>query len=132
MLKNLDPSKSPGPDGLRSRLLKEVASEISCPITDIFNKSLNSRIFPTKWKDSNLTPVFKSGQKEEGNSSIVSNNIPVLSKVLERCVHSRILNMIEPYLSPSQHDFRGYRSCVTQDVGCMCSTYIMCTIWQLH
>ena len=64
ILTNLNPSKSPGPDSLTSRLLKEVASEISCPITDIFNKSLNSRIFPTKWKDSNLTPVFKSGQKD--------------------------------------------------------------------
>ena len=39
---------------------------------------------------------------------------PILSKVLERCVHSRILNLIEPYLSPSQHGFRRYRSCVTQ------------------
>ena len=25
-----------------------------------------------------------------------------------------ILNMIKPYLSPSQHGFRRYRSCVTQ------------------
>ena len=32
ILKNLDPSKSPGPDGLTSQLLKEVASEISSPI----------------------------------------------------------------------------------------------------
>ena len=61
ILKNLDPSKSPGSG---SRLLKDVASEISCPITDIFNKTLNSGIFPTKGKDSNLTPVFKSGQKD--------------------------------------------------------------------
>ena len=28
ILKNLDPSKSPGPDGLTSRLLKKLASEI--------------------------------------------------------------------------------------------------------
>lgn len=39
---------------------------------------------------------------------------PILSKALERCVHSRILNLIEPDLSPSQHGFRRYRSCVTQ------------------
>ena len=44
ILKNLDPSKSPDSDGLTLRLLKEVASEISCPITDIFNKSLNNGI----------------------------------------------------------------------------------------
>ena len=115
ILKNLGPSKSPGPDGLTSRLLKEVASEISCLITDIFNKSLNSGIFPTKWKDSNLTPVFKSGQKDVVTNYRGIALLPVLSKVLERCVHSRILNMIKPYcLSPSQHGFRRYRSCVTQ------------------
>ena len=113
ILKNLDPSKSPGPDGLTSRLLKEVASEIRCPITDIFNKSLNSGIFPTKWKDSNLTPVFKSGQKDVVTNCGGIALLPVLSKVLEGCVHSRILNMIEPYLSPSEHGFRRYRSCVT-------------------
>ena len=114
ILKNLHPSKSPGRDGLTSRLLKEVASKISSPITKIFNKSLNSGIFPTKWKDSNLTPIFKSGQKD-----VIANYggialLPILSEVLERCVHSRILNLIEPYLSPSQHGFRRYRSCVTQ------------------
>ena len=115
IFKNLDPSKSPGLDGLTSRLLKEVASEISCPITDIFNKSLNSGIFPSKWKDSNLTPVFKSGQKDVvTNYRGIALVLPVLSKLLERCVHSRILNMIELYLSPSQHGFRRHRSCVTQ------------------
>ena len=39
---------------------------------------------------------------------------PILSKELERFVHSRILNLIEPYLSHSQHGFRRYRFCVTQ------------------
>ena len=98
ILKNLDPSKSPGPDSLTSRLLKEVASEISGPITDIFNKSLNSVIFPTKWKDSNLTPVFKSGQRDVVTNYRGIALLPLLSKVVERCVHSRIPNMIEPYL----------------------------------
>ena len=37
ILKNLDPSKCPDPDGLTSRLLKEVSSEISSPITNTFN-----------------------------------------------------------------------------------------------
>ena len=36
-LKKLNPSKSPGPDGMHPRVLKEVAEEISSPLTDIFN-----------------------------------------------------------------------------------------------
>ena len=40
--------------------------------------------------------------------------LPISLEVFERQVHSRILNLIEPYLSPSQHGFRRYRSCVTR------------------
>ena len=40
-LQSLNPSKSPGPDGIPSRLLKELAPQISHSITSIFNKSLN-------------------------------------------------------------------------------------------
>ena len=61
---NLDASKSPGPDGITARLLKEVAPEISASVTSIFNKTLTSGVFPEKWKDSKITPVFKSGQKD--------------------------------------------------------------------
>ena len=80
ILKNLDPSKSPGFDGLTSRLLKDVASEISCPITDIFNKTLTSGIFPTEGKDSNLTPVFKSGQKDVVTNYRGTALLPVFSR----------------------------------------------------
>ena len=122
ILKNLDPSKSPGPDSLTSRLLKEVASEISCPITDIFNKSLNSVIFPTKWKDSNLTPVFKSGQRDVVTNYRGIALLPLLCKVVERCVHSRIPNMIEPPLSM-----------VLEGIDPVLSNSSnMCKIWQHH
>ena len=65
-LLHLDPSKSPGPDGIPSLLLKNFAPQISNSITYILNESLNDGIFPSKWKDCNLklTPVFKSDQKE--------------------------------------------------------------------
>lgn len=89
-LQSLNPSKSSGPDGIPSRLLKELAPEISSSITCIFNKSLYEGSFPSKWKDCNLTPVFKADQKD-----IVSNYrgialLPILSKVLERHVHTRL------------------------------------------
>ena len=65
-LLHLDPSKSPGPDGIPSLLLKNFAPQISNSITYILNESINDGIFPSKWKDCNLklTPVFKSDQKE--------------------------------------------------------------------
>ena len=46
-LLHLNPSKSPGPDGIPSPLLKNLAPQISI-ITCIFNKCLNDGIFPRK------------------------------------------------------------------------------------
>ncbi|PFX23340.1 RNA-directed DNA polymerase from mobile element jockey [Stylophora pistillata] len=44
-LQSLNPSKSPGPDAIPSRLLKELAPDISSSITCIFNKSLSEGSF---------------------------------------------------------------------------------------
>ena len=113
-LRSLNPSKSSGPDGIPSRLLKELAPEISSSITCIFNKSLYEGSFPSKWKDCNLTPVFKADQKD-----IVSNYhgialLWILSKVLERHVHTRLYHHVSDFLNVNQHRFRQHQSCVTQ------------------
>ena len=39
-LKKLNPTKSPGPDGLHPRVLKETADVISQPLATIFTKSI--------------------------------------------------------------------------------------------
>ena len=68
VLCKLDPSKSPGPDEETTRLLKELALELAGPLTCLFNRFLASGQFPEKWKDSNLTPVYKSGAKDSVNN----------------------------------------------------------------
>ena len=127
VLCKLNPSKSPGPDDVTTRLLKELALELAGPLTCLFNRSLASGQFPEKWKDANLTPVHKSGAKNSVNNY---RGIAVVSKVLERCVYSRIYNHVASHLNLLQHGFRHNRSCVTQliqhahflastlDIGC--------------
>jgi len=56
---NLDASKSPGPDGITARLLKEVAPEISASVTSIFNKSLKAVFSQRNGRTQNL-PLFSS------------------------------------------------------------------------
>ena len=57
----LDVKKAVGPDGLSARFLKEIAKEITVPLTKLFNKSLETGVFPSDWKHCNVTPVHKSG-----------------------------------------------------------------------
>ena len=46
LLKQVDPYKATGPDGIPSRLLKEVANELSPSITLVFNGSLQQGKLP--------------------------------------------------------------------------------------
>ena len=50
-LKSLNPSKSPGPDGVHPRILKVLADTIARPISDIFRTSLQEGKLPEtgKW-----------------------------------------------------------------------------------
>ena len=114
ILLNLDPSKSPGPDEINARVLKELPCGIAVPLTCLFNQSLSSGKFPVKWKDANLIPVHKSGPKNNVTNYRGIALLSVVSKVLEKCVFSRIYVHPHHVLNPSQHGFRPNRSCVTQ------------------
>ena len=60
-LESLNPHKSPGPDGLHPRVLKELSNEISKPLAIIMQKSLDEHTLPQKWKDAHVSPIFKKG-----------------------------------------------------------------------
>ena len=70
-LKQLDPSKSPGPDGMHLRVLKELAEELAEPLAMIFTKSKEESKLPDTGKEANV-PLFK-----KGNRSKPSNYGPV-------------------------------------------------------
>ncbi|MEL7521053.1 MAG: endonuclease/exonuclease/phosphatase family protein, partial [Cyanobacteria bacterium J06553_1] len=47
LLKSLSPSKAPGPGDIPLRLMIEFAPELTCPLTDIYNCSLQHGVFPS-------------------------------------------------------------------------------------
>ena len=58
-LSTLNVNKVEGPDGLTGKLIREFACELSIPVTDIFNSSLEEGIAPQVWKDATIAPVSK-------------------------------------------------------------------------
>ena len=54
----LKSTSSFGYDGIPPSLIKQVYSEIALPLSDIFNKSLTSGIFPDQMKSSKLYPCI--------------------------------------------------------------------------
>ena len=69
---------------------------------------------PDEWKVANVVPVYKKGRKDCVENYRPISLLPLISKVLERCVLARVSDHLYHFISPAQHGFLPGRSCVTQ------------------
>lgn len=121
ILRDLKRDKSPGPDGLHPRVIKDVASELAEPIWIIFNKSLGEGYVPKEWKVANITAIFKKGDKCDAKNYRPDSLTSVICKVLETIIREQIMNhMMENKLfSKRQYGFLPRRSTVLQLINVM-------------
>ena len=66
-IKKIKDNKSPGVDGIPPKLLKEIVEQISAPLAEAFNLSLEEGIVPSEWKEANITPLFKKESRNKPN-----------------------------------------------------------------
>ena len=64
----LSSSKATGHDRISPKLLKDSAGVITSSLTQIFNQSLLTGIFPDDFKVAIISPIFKSESKLECNN----------------------------------------------------------------
>ena len=75
-----------GPDKLHPRILKEIAKEISLPLSIIYNNSFITGNIPQQWRFASITALFKNGDRKfAGNYRPVSLTC-ILCKVMENIV----------------------------------------------
>ncbi|CAM5162260.1 unnamed protein product [Natator depressus] len=112
-LDKLDVFKSPGPDEMHPRILKELTEEISEPLTIIFEKSWKTEEIPEDWKRANIVPIYKKGNKDNpGNYRPVSLS-SVLGKIMEQIIKQSICKHLEDskVISNNQHGFAKNKLC---------------------
>ena len=114
VLCQLDPNKACGPDCIPSRLLLELADVIAPSLSDLFNMSLSLGVVPPQWKRANITPVFKKDDPTLCLNYRPISLLCVLSKVLERRVHTHSYQHLEPLIYNLQHGFMRGKSTTTQ------------------
>nr|VZI03165.1 unnamed protein product [Spirometra erinaceieuropaei] len=59
VLSQIKPDKSPGPDGIPGLILKELSTELSKPLSTLFELSMRTGRLPSQWKTANLVPLHK-------------------------------------------------------------------------
>ena len=76
-------------------------------ITMLFNKFLRLGIFPGDWKLANIVPIFKKGKRDFVENYRPISLLPVISKVLERCVLAGLRDHLSHLISRVQHGLKG-------------------------
>ena len=72
IIRDLNPAKAHGYDGISIRMIKMCAESIVVPLTIIFNKALTTSVYPDIWKRGNVVPVHK-----EDSKNLVKNYQPI-------------------------------------------------------
>jgi hypothetical protein len=102
-------------DSLSIKLVKLSAPLITHAMTVIFNKSIVSGTFPCEWKISKVTPVYKTGPREDMNNYRPISVISIIAKTMEKLVYNQLYEYFikNDMLTNSQHGFRPNHSTVT-------------------
>ena len=115
-LKNLNPNKSAGPDGVNGRIFKELAIEIAPILKLLFDRSINEGQLPYQWKEAHVIALFKKGSKRSANNYRPVSLTSICCKIIEKLIRDAIVDSLEKQglFHKDQHGFRYGLSCCTQ------------------
>ena len=105
--------KSCGHDMLSPRLVKESASVIAKPITNILNTSIEQGCFPNAWKMGQVTPLFKKDDESNKANYRPVTVLPVLNNIYERLLAAQLGEFYSAILSDFISSYRKFYSCET-------------------
>ena len=97
-------------------LLQICPSEIALPLSIIFNECISSGTFPDTWKQANVQPVHKKGNRQIKSNYRPISLLPICGKILEKIVFDKVYSYLNEnnLLSKNQSGFRPGNSTIYQ------------------
>lgn len=89
-LRNVSTNTAAGEDGIPGRVLKLISPLIASPVCHLFNTSIKSNLFPSSWKKSIITPLFKSGDPQNASNYRPVSVTNILSRIFEKIINTQL------------------------------------------
>ena len=112
LLDRIKCNKSCGPNNIMPKILKYSAPSIAVHLTKLLNLCISTSTWPTEWKLSHVTPVFK-----KDDATLVSNYRPIsvqsiIPKILEKVMFDQLYDAFQSLFSSNMPGFlHGYSCC---------------------
>ena len=129
ILSSLDTTKSIGDDNISPHVLKSCSSALCRPLTALFRRICCTSTFPTSWKISRITPVYKKGARSDPVNYRPIAVLPTVSRVFEQLLMSQLQCQILPHIPSEQLGFMKGSS--TSDAGVSLASTITSAVQRL-
>ena len=93
---------------LSTEFVKIISHYIAPTLSDTFNKSFETGIFPDHMQIAMISPIFKGGSRLEVSNYRPVSVFPILSKLPERLMQDRLTNFLDENKIICGHQF-GFR-----------------------
>ena len=125
LLCSLKSKKAKGPDRLGNETLKKIATTLAKSLTVIFQTCSNKGVYPQYWKESEITPIYKDGDKCDVTKYRPINCLCCPSKVLEKVIFDWLYPVVRQKFHDSQFGFRDGRSAIIQLICFLDKVYLL-------
>ena len=88
-------SKSPGPDSIHPRVLRELSQELVTPLSLIFETSVRTGTLPNAWKQANITALHKKGSRHVAGNYRPVSLTSVVCKLLESLIRDALVTYMK-------------------------------------
>ena len=111
IIDKLNPNKS---SDMSPRVLKIFKRMLSPTFAILFNNCVSAGIFPDVLKIARVIPLYKSGVKSDISNYRPISLLPIVSKIIEKLIHSRINSFMEKHeiIYHKQYGFRKRHSTI--------------------
>ena len=92
VVQHLPNNKSPGIDGINNECLKQCSNVITPLLCTLFNKILESGVFPDSWCEAIIVPIYKNGSIEMPSNYRGIALLSCLSKIFTKIVNNRLIH----------------------------------------
>ena len=110
VFRNVDISKSSGPDGISARMIKTLAYCLATPMCTLFNNSIKSATVLDIWKSANIIPL----PKRKGATEPKDFRSIVLTPIIAKCIEKLVAPHISKHITDT-NQFAYKRNSSTDD-----------------